>query len=213
MVLRQINQSGVPNNLIPATYLLKYVGVPESHYAVGLSPLLYCDDATTRKYAWELYPLAFGRRCSNGQPDLSHFRDYVTGNYQKPEIATPLKRALFETTPRAAFIMYVRAEARDEAIPLLRKERTISNALYEKRSLGGIPGGKIDDATAGALRDLGRSKYWWSRLYAAEIMVQNKEFRDAELIERLLQDENGLVRQSASSIRKADPLRRTPADK
>lgn len=215
IVLHEI-ESTTPDNLFPAAYLLKYVSIPEGHYAVGLSTLLYSEDVKTREYARELFPLAIGRQCVGGQPDLSHIRDYVTGNYQKPEIATPLKRAIFETMPSAAFIMYVRAEgrkeSREEGIALLRKERTINNALYEKHSLGGIPSGKIDDATAAALRDLGQSKRWWSRLYAAEVMVQNKEFRDAELIETLLNDEHDLVRQSIASIQKPDTLRRTKVD-
>ena len=71
----------------------------------------------------------------------------------------------------------------------------------------------MDAETATAIRELAESKFWWSRVFAAEIMVQNKEFRDEELIKRLLEDENKLVRQSAASIGKPDPLRFAEVDR
>jgi hypothetical protein len=196
--------------------LFEQVGTTEGAYMVALSTLLYSDDARLRREAWDLFPRTLEARslrgrCANGQPDVSDFRTYVTGPYQKPEIATPLKRAIFEKMPSAAFLMYVTSEGRDEGIAYLRKERVIDDALFEKR-IGGLPGGKVDEKTAATLRELGQDEHWWARMFAAETMVQHKEFRDAELIAKLLNDENELVRESVASIENPDPLRASPVD-
>jgi hypothetical protein len=197
--------------------LLVQAGITEGDYAVALSTLFYCDDATVRGQARKLFPRITGCGCVDGYPDLSHVRDHITGGYQKSAVATPLKRALFEALPSASFFLfsgaYFTAEIeRDEIIPYRRKQRLVDNALYEKKWLGGIPGGKVDEVTTRALRELAASKYWWSRMFVAELMVQHKEFRDADTIKKLRDDENELVRNSIASIETPDPLRATPVD-
>ena len=94
-----------------------------------------------------------------------------------------------------------------------RMERFIADALYEKTDLGGIPEGHVDPATATVVRKLAESKHWWARMFAAEIMVQNKEFRDDELVARLLKDDNKLVRQSVAAIDTPDPVRFAKVDR
>jgi hypothetical protein len=154
---------------------------------------------------------------ADGQVDLSHFRDHILGSFQKASTAAPLKRALFETIPAEAFFFYsgewsIGEVDRNDIVPYRRKWRIVDNALFDKRWLGGISGGKLDLATATTLRDLATSKYWWSRMFVAEVMVQHKEFRDADLIQRLKTDENELVRNSITSLESADPLRVSPVD-
>lgn len=192
--------------------LFQNAGIDERDFPDAISTLLYCNDEHIRKEAWKLLRRSITRECVNGQPDLSHFRDHVIGQFQKPAIAQPLRRAIFESVPSAAFLLFHSGAERTEWIPYRHKERIVSNALYEKQWLGGIPGGKVNAETAATLRDLAASKYWWARMFVAEIMVQNKEFRDADVIKRLLEDENELVRNSVASIEKPDPLRAAKVD-
>jgi hypothetical protein len=185
--------------------------------AEGIAPLLYCDSRSIREEAQRILRLLVRlQRGDRGELDLSHWRHFV-----KPEIAKPLTRAIFETQPVASFFFFsgewtqpgTPEVARSDIIPYRRKLRVIDNALYEKTWLGGIPGGRVDQPTAGVLRELAASNYWWPRLFVAEIMVQNKEFRDPDLIKQLAQDENELVRNSIASLSIPDPLRITPVDK
>jgi hypothetical protein len=197
---------------VDAFAILNEARIARGSLAVAVAPLLYCGNAEIRRAARKLFPQAIGCGCRDGQPDFSHFRDHVMGAHQRPAIATPLKRALFETAPNSAFIFFASEAERSDHVPYLRKERIISNALYEKHPLGGIPAGNVDGATAGALRDLAMSQYWWSRMFVAEIMTQNKEFRDAEVIKRLREDENELVRHSIAAIDRPDSLRAAHVD-
>jgi hypothetical protein len=190
--------------------------VPIGSYPAAVADLLYAPEEAVRKEARYVFQCALGQKPQYDVLDLSRFRDYIVGVYQKQEIAYPLKRALFETVPMEAFFLFTCESPleikKDLVIDYRRKWRVIDDALFEKRWLGGIPGGRVDQATADAMRELAASKYWWSRLFVAEIMVQNKEFRDPELVKQLEQDENELVRNSIASLTKPDPLRITPVD-
>ena len=192
--------------------LFLFCMVPDGEVAAALGPYLYSNHTGARQVVWRLFPFSIGRSRRSDHPDFSHIRDYITGDFQKEETATPLKRAIFETAPNAAFLLFHSEAQPDELISFRRKERVIDNALYEKRQLGGLPGGMIEEETVATIRELGKSKYWWARMFAAEIMVQNKEFRDAELLKNLAEDENELVRQSVASIDNPDPLRHGKVD-
>ncbi len=199
---------------VPVVYrLLQLAQVSEGDFAVALSPLLYCEDPKLRQQAWSLFPLVYNRGCPFGYRNMSGIRDYLKSDKQNPIVARNLNRAVFETSPSAAFLEYHADAKREELIRYRRLERVISNALYQKAWLGGIPGGKVDESTAAAIAELANSKFWWARMFASEIMVQNKEFRDVELIDRLTKDENELVRQSAASVEKPDAFRATKVDR
>lgn len=198
--------------LAPAVYrLFIWVQVDAGELAESLAPYLYCPHAGLRTHVRRLFPFALlhdRRTCT----DYSSMRHLVSGSYQRPEISVPLKRMMFEFDPNAAFLL-LHTESKEAMIEMRRHERTIANALYQKRQLGGLDGGKIDGNTADAIRTLSESKYWWARLFSAEIMAQNKEFRITSAIERLLQDEDVLVQESVKSIKSSDPMRAIPADK
>ncbi|MFN0017798.1 MAG: hypothetical protein ACKVP0_06030 [Pirellulaceae bacterium] len=192
--------------------LIVWSGVSESEIAESLAPYLYTDDDKIRTQARSTTNLAVGRGCKGGHPDLSHFRDHMREEASKPEVATPLRRWVFERNPNAAFLVFHLDAKSDELISLRRLERTVSNMLYEKQSLGGIEGGRVDDATLAVMQKLVTSKYWWSRLFASEIMVQHREFRDSKLIDILKSDSHELVKKSIQSIGKPDRLRASKVD-
>lgn len=224
-----------PDNRVPFSDLgpvlfMNVASLPQGHYAEGLSILLYCDNEPIRTYARKLFPMAIGRGCVDGHADLSHFRHLVTGDYQKAEIATPLKRAIFERDPHSAFFLCHQAEHQRielmEWLRLRRAERTIRIAKLEQEMTNEErqwpalaktgeppPPWKPDARTAAAIRELAASKHWWARMFIAEFMVQNKDFCDAEVLKELGKDENELVRQSVASIEKPDPLRMSPVDR
>lgn len=206
---------------------LYFCMVPQGEVAVALAPYLYSENAELRTEAWKLFPAVLGLGGPEGSADLSHIRDRVMGNRQQEESATPLKRAIYEVALNDAFRLFLGEAERMEGIKLVRAQRTVDNALFERNIVthergylisakerghpdGGLPlpaPWELDETTIVALRELAASKHWWARMFASEFMVRNKEFRVEELIEKLEQDDNDLVRQSAASIKTPDPLR------
>jgi hypothetical protein len=80
---------------------------------------------------------------------------------------------------------------------LLLAEHVISNAIW-LRKIG------FDDRFPNTMREaiqqlsqLSEHEQWWVRLYVAETMQQNREFRQAEVLEKLSRDSNELVSKAA----------------
>jgi hypothetical protein len=195
--------------LIHAYALIGYCQVSKSAVAKGLGPYVYTTDEALREVVRVPFLVERG---PYRHPDYSHYRQLALGEDRNHEAAEPMRRMMFEFSPNAAFLLYHTEPGGQQMMELRRMERLIADALYEKSHLGGLPGGKIDEDTASVIRRLGESEHWWARMFAAEIMVQNKEFRDPEVIQRLLKDENNLVRQSVASIKTPDPLRFAKVD-
>ncbi len=194
--------------------LFVFLLVPESEIARGLGRYLYAEDEELRESVRRIFPFDFFTDAVGfyNYPDYSKWGDLVKEGSAKAEFLEPLKRMMFEFAPNAAFLFYHTDAPADELIDLRRNERVIANALYQKNLLEGFSGGRTDAATTAAVHELCNSKYWWARLFVSEVMVQNKEFRDAGLIVKLKTDENELVRKSIASLEKPDLLRATPVD-
>ena len=192
-----------------AMTLLDHCDVPVGHVAIALVPYLYGQHEELRKSAWGL--LLYGQRQGYppGYTDLSYLADAARSDNEK--IATPVRRAIFEVAPNAAFrLFWVEADV-GEFAKLLRAQRTLENALFEQKVRTELepaqPPWKLDETTIAAMRELSASKHWWARMFASEFMFRHEDFRIRELIEKLEQDEDDLVRNSAISITTPDPLR------
>lgn len=215
LILHEVTE----NTIEPLAFLAYEFRVTRTDIAEGIATLIYCDNEHIRSTAREIFQSLLREQRDAHRPfelDLSDWSPFES----KPEIAKPLTRALFEIFPVNGFYAYARElyllqpeRDRREIRRHLQNMRIADNALFQKNWLGGIPGGKVDSQTLTALRELSQSKYWWSRLFVAEIMVQNKEFRDSEIIERLANDPNDLVRGSIASLTNPDPLRFTGVDR
>ena len=197
-----------------AIELFAFCRITSRDRALALSSYLYSEDRRLRKQVQGLFPFRPYEfmPSSYNYPDYSYLGGFVVDRAPSFDGAASLRRMMFEFSPNAAFLQYHGEAPGSERLGLRRMERFIADALYEKHHLGGLPGGEIDDATASVIRRLGESEHWWARMFAAEIMVQNKEFRDPEVIDRLLKDENNLVSQSVASIKAPDPRRFTKVD-
>ncbi len=144
--------------------------------------------------------------------NLACFEPVVRNDQVGDEVAGPAKRWIFETAPNSAFLLFVPETNGKEFLRLRRLERVISNAQFEIQYMGGLEGGKISKETEDAVRELAKSPHWWARLFVAETIVQNREFRVAEVIAALVKDPDPLVKQSIASLHKEDPLRATRVD-
>jgi hypothetical protein len=198
-----------------ALELLRHCRVPAAAIARALGGYLYANDQKLHETARQLFPFKLNgqRRGPYAYPDYSHLRSLVLDVRTDASISGPLKQMMFEFSPNAAFLLYHEEGKEEEVLRHRQLEREIANALYQKHYLDGLPRGRVSAKTAAGIRELAESKYWWSRMFAAEIMVQHKEFRDEALVEKLLKDEEPLVRQSVASIKTPDPLRASPVDK
>ena len=201
--------------LVPVVYrLFKYCDISEADMAVALSDLLYHEDVQLRGQAWRLWPFVLGRGSQFGTVNLSPLRDVITGK-GSPDEATRLSlcRAAFESSPNAAFLLFHLEVQGKELVEMRRMERAISNDLHAKRYLGGLTNGEPTAESKAAIATLGKSEKWWARMFVSEIMVQNREFRDAELVRTLKADGHELVRRSAASLDADDGLRASKVDK
>lgn len=90
----------------------------------------------------------------------------------------------------------IQSEQKNE---LLLAEHTISHAIWLKKH-------NFDQRFFGAvqqamkqLSQLSEHEQWWARLYVAETMRQNQDFRDPKVLEKLSQDDNELVSKAAKA--------------
>jgi hypothetical protein len=201
-------------NALNAVHLYAFCSVGDKNIAEGLGPFLYSRDHKLRKLVQQQFPFTSCR--ANGPynyPDYAHLREFVITKQPRDELSKPLKRMMFEYAPNAAFLLFHSEADGQDKLRWRRVERAIANARYQKQQLGGISGGKVDFEDLTVIRELADSDFWWARMFASEIMVQNKEFRDQDIIKRLREDENELVRNSIASLENPDPLRATPVDR
>jgi len=195
----------------PVVYrLFGYCLISNDTWAKVMSRYAYCDNQQLRKDARNILRGATPGGGYQNYCDLGLFDTLVHDDHE--EISSPAKRWIFETSPNSAYLLLARDARNNEFIRLRRLERVISNALFEIQYMGGLEGGKISKEIEDAVRELAKSPHWWARLFVAETIVQNREFRVADVIATLAKDPDPLVKQSIASLEKEDPLRATRVD-
>jgi len=196
----------------PVVYrLFSYCRISEGTWVEVMCHYAYCENEQLRKDSRGVLSGAPSGNYQNYR-DFSHFAHVVRNNVAGKGVADSGNRWIFETSPNSAFLLFVGDAGPKESLRLRRLERIISNALFEIHYMGGLEGGKISQETEAAVRELAKSPHWWARLFAAETIVQNREFRVPDVIASLAKDPDSLVKQSIASLEKEDPLRATRVD-
>lgn len=212
--------------------LLQLSKVTDVDRVFAMAPFAYHENDNLRRESRRVLRSATSSGKHYGYRDFSNFLDAVNDDFQKTETTKPLRRFMFELSPASAFLSFHYQASALERFELQRAERTISSAIVEAgivaqqreyvpfaKARGLIPQDTPDvgpwvrdDRTTATLRSLAHSKYWWARLFVAEVMVQHRELRDDQLIELLGKDKDELVHGSIASLRAPDPLRVTKVD-
>jgi len=104
---------------------------------------------------------------------------------------------LFEWMPPQAMQIMLRIHAEDEQIKSEKAAVTAKSVIdflkkHKKWSA------KPEKEVVRNFENLAKSKTWWCRLFAADLMTHRPEFRNARLQKSLRKDENVLVRRAAA---------------
>jgi hypothetical protein len=112
---------------------------------------------------------------------------------------------MYASAPGEALLTLMRAHGLrepEDIKEILWAEHTVADVLW-KHQYGFLDLERNEPAAVQELSKLAGHRAWWARLYAAEIMRQHAVFRNAALLERLMNDAHELVREAAVAANEA----------
>jgi hypothetical protein len=231
-----------------ALMILQLLDLPPRVIIPELAPYLNDEDVQVQEFVSDWF------RGHDSVDPSKDYRDYVG---KAENVPAAFAQYLFESSPNRAFLVFVRAKPKSEAVralealrkqmdekhpgwdeglpqaqadrggessqarpgrgdglplaragygenknELLLAEHVISNAIW-LREMG------FDDRFPFTMREakmqlsqLSEHELWWVRLYVAETMRQNPDFRQDDVLEKLSRDDNNLVSNAAKSTLK-----------
>ena len=157
------------------------------------------------------------RQVENGDsiarpPDYSEYETCISVSHKEPPL--PLIRRMFDRSAGTALLtmshVYTPFQDTARRRQLLWGEHVVSDTIWKHRH-GFLPTTKVESEAATQIAKLSKDDAWWVRLYAAEIMRQHPAFRTPELVSRLKDDPDKLVRGAMDFARvKAKEAPKTP---
>lgn len=126
--------------------------------------------------------------------DFSYFRAYLESHPAPPH---ELVLWMYDRDPAAAMMemraVYGSRSAEGDSKEVLLGEHVISEILWRKQSkLLGMD--ELDDQLKGQLERLSEVRAWWVRLYVAEILLKYPRLRTPAVVERLMKDQDPMVK-------------------
>ncbi len=152
-----------------------------------------------------------------GPPDFRYYAMYLH-DHRKARRPEALLRHMYRLAPAKALyaLMHVEygipyppprltknPEVNRAVRPLFYAEHIISDVIWHWEHGFEVEPERVKKAS-GLLSTLVARSEWWVRLYAAEIVRQHPRFRSLELIRKLRNDKDHLVREVASAITSDD---------
>lgn len=157
--------------------VVKYLAISNETFAeVGLS-LLDAEDEATRKQAFGC--LTRADRTSKGEIDFSRYEGILREKKQHPQQG--LIRYMYNRNPQAAVVTVARVYSQD--VPELEVVAKAKSGVKES----------VDYFA-------GRAE-WWAHLYVAAMMEKEPYLRTPELVKKLEQDTDPLVREKVSKLK------------
>lgn len=133
---------------------------------------------------------------TNGRkPDFSYYREYIALRKSKPP--EQLVAHMYMTAPDSALLtmLGIYVDRPEQQKPILWGEHVVNDVLW-KQQYGFLRPDEIEAPAAEHLDKLSRHDEWWVRLYVAEILSSEAEFRTPEMVKRLKEDSHPLVRKA-----------------
>ncbi|MHB8971171.1 MAG: HEAT repeat domain-containing protein [Pirellulaceae bacterium] len=183
--------------------------IPRSQIATALVPYLGTRDAKLQPKLREIFDgfdFAFWqeflqRRLRSGQDLPPELIPYL---YQR----SPAEALL--TMARTLAVQQAPEESSKQWRTLIWAEHAVSDTLW-KHAHEFLEPTRVEPEAATQIAKLASDNHWWVRLYAAEILRQHPGFRQAELLEKLAQDDHPLVRESAAASQAAQQPESPPS--
>lgn len=162
----------------------------------AVAPYLRSEDPKIkRRIANILHRICSGEPRVDFLPIFRFLKDYT--GIEESGIQDELVEYMFRTSPGAALLTFVNVLGIDRR-NLLWAEHLISDTVW-KQQHGFLKASEVESGALDELEKLSRHREWWVRLYAAEILRAHRAFRRQDIIDRLKQDKNPLVRRSLAS--------------
>lgn len=172
--------------------IVRELEISDIDLVLGITPYLGTNDAKLRRLLEEL--LDGIEKPRERDRDYKAHRNVIEASKDRPPLA--LIQHMYEKSPGTALITLQRVYLRksEKITPIIWAEHVVSDVLWKKENRFLKPETDIPVALE-QLDILSRHEAWWVRLYVAETLRQNPEFRTPELVERLENDEHELVRE------------------
>lgn len=191
-----------PHALAPAV-ILRRLDLPDFLIAQALAPVLDSADAALVKSVRGLLE-GLEQRAPGRRPNFAVYLELLAGPVRAQEsLPTGLVRYLYEVDAGEALLLLMRAHQLrqpEELRAILWAEHVVTEVLW-KQQHGFLPPAGTDPAAMRELARLAGHDAWWARLYVAEMMRQHPEFAQPEVLAKLQQDANPLVRAAAGRPR------------
>lgn len=97
----------------------------------------------------------------------------------------------------------VQQQRNEERREILLVEHLVSSAIWLKKNAYGEEFMELKPKATKQLAKLSQNKHWWARLYVAEIMGRHFSLRLPEILDKLSEDENAMVRKAAKTAKVA----------
>ncbi|MHB8862362.1 MAG: HEAT repeat domain-containing protein [Pirellulaceae bacterium] len=169
--------------------------ISHSQIATALWPYLGTTDAQLRQKLRDVFD-GFS---------FTFFQDFLQSRLRTgQDLPLELIQYMYQRNPAEALLTMARTWAVQQSAeesskrwrPLIWAEHVVSDTLW-KQEHQFLEKTRVEPEAATQIEKLVGDPDWWVRLYAAEILRQHPGFRSAELLERLAQDDNRLVRETA----------------
>jgi len=168
--------SGMEEAMLPG-FILEQLAISKTDFAAAVLPLLDSEDESTRHLAAEHLPFADAN--TKGGVDFSRYETILREKKQNPPPG--LIRYMYGRNPQAAVIAVARVYSPD--VP--ETEVAVKAKSGVKESVNYFAG---------------RSD-WWAHLYVAAMMEKEPYLRTPELVKKLEQDTDPLVREKVSKLK------------
>jgi hypothetical protein len=150
-----------------------------------------------------------------GEPKFWAYAEFLD-NHKKEKPPIALLMHMFRTEPAEAFYALMSTEYRmryppprlskspdvnRQIRPLFYAEHQISDVIWHDRHSFDIDASRLSNARK-ALQQLSAHENWWVRLYVAGVLQNHHTLRDDDILRKLQNDENDLVKQLATDATK-----------
>ena len=176
-LLRYTTQNSGIDALGVSSLVIQRLGISKRSYALGALPLVDSETEGLRAGALGLLRVVEQSDDTPG-PDFSTYEQIIRDRETDPPL--PLIEHMYGRDPERALATMATVYVEEEQTrDLIAQAQAVSQDTLDL---------------------LSRQDEWWVRLYAAEVMSQRLEYRDAEIIQRLANDEHPLVRETAEEL-------------
>ena len=170
-----------------AGLVVYHLRIPSADIIHAILPFLDTKDRIQRNQVRN-WLMGMDERYGNERPDFSGYE-------------TVLKRASPEVVKSLISYMY----ERDQQAAVLSMARVYGDNAAEAEVVEKLKGDPMS-----ALRQLADRSEWWAHLYVATVLERDSFLRTPELLEKLEQDENPLVREKVIQIKEQSLPEETP---